>query len=116
MTTIASLRLILNVKQLSSQHAPSEKLTPFVENSEEAILLSPHRILMLLAHANQVDSVQMWVRNHHDSVVILEERESSAEYAIIDVVTNASNSLRQLILFDFSSQKLADIVNEEARR
>ena len=71
---------------------------------------------MLLAHANQVDSVQMWVRNHYDSVVILEERESSAEYAIIDVITNASNSLRQLILFDFSSQKLADIVNEEARR
>lgn len=53
---------VFDVKQFSSKHTPSKKLAFPIEYCKEAVLLSPKLILMFMAHSNEVDDVEMWVR------------------------------------------------------
>ena len=60
--TIAFFRLRFFIEQLAWEHTPSQEFASPIEHGKETVLLPPERVLVLLAHANEVDGVQMRVR------------------------------------------------------
>ena len=59
---IAVFRLRFFIQQLAWEHTPSQEFASPIEHGKETVLLPPERVLVLLAHANEVDGVQMRVR------------------------------------------------------
>lgn len=53
-------------------------------------------------------------RDHSDVVVVLKERESVAELAVVDQATDTTNCACELVLGDFAIEELRDIIGVKA--
>ena len=94
--------LCLRVKHFACGERPCVQVTVSIKSSKEAVLFSPNEVVVLVAHTNTVDKIQVGEWDHRDRVEVLNERESITELAIVDEIRNSTDSLRQLVLFNFA--------------
>ena len=72
-------------KHLACGHGPSQELAVGVHGGEEAFLLTPNQIVLLLTHAQEVDSVLVREGQQLDVVEVGQEAETLIEVTLIDL-------------------------------
>ena len=85
-----------------------------VQGREKAIFLTPDQVFRLVAHANAVEDVQVWERDHYYVVIALDQAYPVRKLAVIYEAALATHCAHQFVLHDATLKELILVVNEEA--
>jgi hypothetical protein len=85
-----------------------------VKGSEEALLLSPDQVLLLLGNTKQVHCVAVEERADLGIVEVFDESHSLAEVAEVKVDVVSSHSAEQFVCLKLAFEHLRDVVDVAA--
>ena len=108
--------LVFRVEQFSGQERPSEQIIVPIKRREEAVLLPPNNVRVLLAHANAIDQIEMGKGYHSKLIVIHDEREPITVLVDVDVIADSSDRRYQLVTLEFSFKEPLSVNNIKSRR
>ena len=85
-----------------------------VQWSEEATLLSPNQLFLLVTHAYKVCYVNVRNRHHRDSVVIVDQRNLLTELTVLDPTADAAGAAPDFETFKSAFEESLNAVDIEA--
>ena len=110
---VSMWRLWYSVQKLATKGGPRRESTFAVESGKESALLTPHKVVMLVAHTNKVDCVQMGQRDHRDCVVVLLVGEALRVHVVLNEVAEATRGSCDFVALDLASQQGLDVQHVE---
>lgn len=87
---------ILLVKQVTTSHTPCKKCSILVKSTKKSILLSPHKIILLGPHTQEMNRICMRERQHTNRIPICQETKSLWIWAKINDIFDSTDSITEL--------------------